>query len=582
MVATSQPSASVNGQQVVVSLPGPGTWVIDAAHTGVEFIATHLLVGKVRGRFGGFEGRVVIGERPEVSSVIVSVDAASVATGIEARDNHLRGGDFLDAAGHPTILFVSRSVSASGDGWAAGGELTLKGITRPATFHVTYHGTVTDPRGAEKALFSAVTEIDREAFGLRWNQPLPGGGLMIGTTVRIEIEGQAIRAPQPSLYEIARSLEPVIRQYAEQMERERTIPPVLVDLLYESGVFRAFLPRELGGLEVNPVEWLEMVEELSRIDGSVGWLAMINAGGTRLKAEPMRAILAEKGRWITTSNLGRIGGKARRVEGGYRITGRWPFSSGAPHSVFMAGQAIVHDENDEMLRNADGQPLVIGASWPAEEGRIVDTWDGLGLRGTGSHDVEVTDLFVPDAYIAENPRERPYPGPLYKGQFLLMAHAAHAVGIARAAIDALIELCNAPTPYGSYRQSSLGKMQLHHLAVAKADALVRAARLFAWDATARAYASASGGGLIPYEQRILLAESMIFAVQSAKQAVNLVFEASGASGVYHGTVLERCFRDIHTAAQHIIVTENRYESVGQFYITKDQPGGAKVEGLLPF
>lgn len=394
----------------------------------------------------------------------------------------------------------------------------------------------------------------------------------------------AIAAPrgERALLPIARSLEPIIRRHQARAEQERTLPPELVDALYESGVFRAFLPRELGGLEVHPVEWLDMVEELSRIDGSVGWLAMINAGGTRLAPEVMRDILATRGRWINASNLGRIGGTARRVPGGYRVSGRWPFASGAPHSLYMSGQCFLRDEDDQPVTNpADGQPAIAYVTWPAEDGRILDTWDGLGLRGTGSHDVVADDIFVPDAFAVTDMRARPYPGPLYRAQFLFMAHAAHGLGIARAAIDGFVELCHIPAPGGSRRQSTLGKTAMHQVAVGKADATVRAARAFAWDATAHAYDAAERGE-VSLALRVLLDEAMIFAVQSARQAVDLVYEAAGASSVYRGTTLDRCFRDIHTAAQHIIVTENRYDAVGQYYLTEHEPGGSRIDAVFPF
>src|SRR5262249_18499213 len=165
---------------------------------------------------------------------------------------------------------------------------------------------------------------------------------------------------------------------------------------------------------------------------------------------------------------------------------------------------------------------------------------------------------------------------------LFMAHAAHALGIARAAIDAFVELCAQTPAHGSRRQSGMGKMQLQQVAVGKAGALGRAARLFAWDATARADAAAEREESVPLELRILMDEAMIFAVRSCKEAVDLVYEAAGASSVYRGTTLDRCFRDMHTAAQHIIVTENRYDAVGTYYITRDQPGGPELDRHFPF
>jgi alkylation response protein AidB-like acyl-CoA dehydrogenase len=259
-----------------------------------------------------------------------------------------------------------------------------------------------------------------------------------GTSARDETAAIPSRS---SLLDIARRLEPAIREHERAMEEERTLPAVLVDALYESGVFRTFTPRELGGLEVDPVEWLDMVEELSRVNGSVGWLAMINAGGTRLRPEVMRRLLAEKGRWINASNLGRIGGTARRVEGGYRISGRWPFSSGAPHSLFMSGQSYVSDEQGEpVIDPVSGGPRVIYATWPAEDGRILDTWDGLGLRGTGSHDIVAEDVLVPDAMVGAGPGERRYPGPLYMAALLLLAVGGVGLGFGGGGLVAFMEL----------------------------------------------------------------------------------------------------------------------------------------------
>lgn len=390
-------------------------------------------------------------------------------------------------------------------------------------------------------------------------------------------------AGSPSLLQIARTLEPAIRAAEEWMERERTIPAELAGLLYETGVFRTFLPRELGGLEVHPVEWLDMVEEISRVSGSVGWLAMINAGGTRLRPETMRRLLAEHGRWISASNLARVGGTARRVAGGYVFNGRWPFASGCPHSLFFSGLAAVLDEQGEPETDAaTGAPRTIYTTMPAAALRILDTWDGLGLRGTGSHDVVAEDVFVAEEFAVADPALRPYSGPLYRGQFLFLAHAAHATGIARAAIDAFVELCNRAPATGSRRQSSLGKTQQHQMAVGRADALVRAARAFAWDAAGRAYTSAKRDGALTLADRVLLGQAIIFAVQTCKQAVDMVYEAAGASAVYRGTVLDRCFRDLHTAAQHIIVTDNRYDAAGQYILSRDQPGGPKVEAVMPF
>jgi len=272
------------------------------------------------------------------------------------------------------------------------------------------------------------------------------------------------------------------------------------------------------------------------------------------------------------------------VAGGYRVTGRWPFASGSPHASLLAGPALVHAADDTPVVTPDaGQPSLVLAYFPAARTRILPTWDGLGLRGAGSHDFVVDDVFVPDRHIGAGRGERPYPGPLYQAPFVLMAHAAHAVGSARTAIAAFIALTRRPPVPGSPRQSTLAKQQLQPIAVGKADALVRAARAFAWDATARVYAAAENPdtGAVGMEWRALLAEAISFAVPACQQAVDLVFEAAGAGGVSRNEPLERCFRDMHTAAQHIIIHESRHEVIGQYHLTRDQPGGPVIAGLFP-
>jgi alkylation response protein AidB-like acyl-CoA dehydrogenase len=383
------------------------------------------------------------------------------------------------------------------------------------------------------------------------------------------------------LLAVARSLEPLIRRHAPALESGRRMPDELVDALYDTGVFRAFLPRELGGLEVDLLEWMDMIEELSRINGSVGWNSFINAGQTALPAETMREILARE-RWITAGSIGRAAGRARRTDGGYRITGRWPFTSGAPFATYLYAAALRYDDRDEPVVDPQtGAPVLVMAVFPASRATIHDTWDGLGLRGTSSVDVEVDDLFVPDRHVADRLLVGPYDGPLFRGPyFLLMGHCAHALGIGRCAIDAFVDLVRRtqgrPAP-GSRRQARLGQQQAHQIAVAKAESLVRSARLFAWDAAARGWEQAVGGRPVDLHLRVLMAQAMIHSARAAREAVELVFERAGSSGVHRGQELERCYRDIATAAQHTLVVETSYDTIGQYYLTKDEPGGPTIE-----
>lgn len=177
-----------------VTHPEVGTWTIDPAHTVVGFSARHLMAAKVRGSFEVFSGTIEIGERPEASSVAVTIDAASINTGVPDRDNHLRSPDFLDIEAFANLEFRSTAVRLEGNDYLVDGELTIRGVSKPVTLDLQYHGLATDPWGNEKALFSATTEIEREAWGLTWNAPLEAGGWLVGKTVNIELEIQAAKS----------------------------------------------------------------------------------------------------------------------------------------------------------------------------------------------------------------------------------------------------------------------------------------------------------------------------------------------------------------------------------------------------
>jgi len=174
-------------------IPAPGTYDLDQAHTTVEFIARHLMITKVRGRFRRFSGALTIAEVPEASSVAVTIEADSVDTSQDQRDAHLRSADFLDVDSHPTLDFRSTAVEpADDDHWKVTGDLTLVGVTRPVVLDVVFDGASTTPWGTQAVAFSATTEIDREDWGLTYNQALETGGVVVGKRVRIELNVEAV------------------------------------------------------------------------------------------------------------------------------------------------------------------------------------------------------------------------------------------------------------------------------------------------------------------------------------------------------------------------------------------------------
>lgn len=181
---------TVNG----VAFPVAGTWALDPAHTGVEFQVKHLMVAKVKGHFAGARGALTIAEDPEASGAEIVIDAATISTGAADRDGHLRSPDFLEVEAYPEITFVSTAFEhVGGSEWELRGDLTIHGVTRPVTLTTEYNGVATDPWGGTRAFFSAGTTIDREDWGLTWNQALETGGWLVGKDIRISIEVEAVR-----------------------------------------------------------------------------------------------------------------------------------------------------------------------------------------------------------------------------------------------------------------------------------------------------------------------------------------------------------------------------------------------------
>ena len=173
-------------------LPVPGRWQIDPGHTELAFIGRHFMLTRVRGRFTGVTGLIQVAEEPGDSTAEITIDMASVDSGSQARDDHLRSADFFDAARHPTATFSGRAARWQGTRGLQTGELTIRGITRPVTLHAEYLGYVADPWGGHRAVFTASGTVNREDWGLTWNLPLDGGGLLVSSQIRIEIELEAV------------------------------------------------------------------------------------------------------------------------------------------------------------------------------------------------------------------------------------------------------------------------------------------------------------------------------------------------------------------------------------------------------
>ena len=188
----TQPAAATTRVVAGTELPAPGRWRIDPGHAEVAFIGRHFLLTKVRGRFTGVTGAIVVAEDPGESTAEITIVVASVDSGSQARDDHLRSADFFDAACHPTATFSGHAADWQGTRGTLAGDLTIRGVTRPVTLQAEYLGHVTDPWCGQRAIFTAEGTLNRDDWGLTWNMPLDNGGLLVSKEIRIEIEAEAV------------------------------------------------------------------------------------------------------------------------------------------------------------------------------------------------------------------------------------------------------------------------------------------------------------------------------------------------------------------------------------------------------
>ena len=361
------------------------------------------------------------------------------------------------------------------------------------------------------------------------------------------------------------ALVPAIREHAEEIERARRLPRATVAAMSSAGVFRLCVPRNLGGLEADVATIVSVLEEIAAADGSVGWCAMIGAtsglvSGYLADAEA-RDIYGRSN--SITGGVFAPRGTARLDGSSYVVSGRWPFASGCEHCTWLMGGCLVV-EGDRPVSDAAGAPQARMVLFPASDATIHDTWDVTGLRGTGSHDIEVRELRVPRArsvsLASDTPRES---GTLYRFPIfglLAVGIAAVAIGIARRAVEELEQLAGTKTPTGARRR--LAERSAVQSDVARAQAGIDSARAYLRDVIADAAMQAEPGVLdIAARARLRLAAT--HATTSAAAAVDRMYEAGGGSSIYAGSLLQRCFRDVHVATQHVMVASPTYELAGR-------------------
>lgn len=364
----------------------------------------------------------------------------------------------------------------------------------------------------------------------------------------------------------AQELAPLARELAPKTEQDRRLPDELVQPLRSSGLFRAGAPSSVGAAQAPPAVILRAAEAVARGDASAGWCVSIAATssllGGWLPEEGLAEVFGDAG--LVAAGVWAPRGRAARVDGGYRVSGTWSFCSGIMHSDYMFGGCLVESEQDGGAATA----RVLGL--PVGDLEIADTWHTSGLRGTGSHDATADNLFVPEhrtLWLLDPPTSD---AALYRFPvlaFFALSISAAALGNARGAIDDLFELAGVKVGQGSSR--TLAQRPGTWAVVARAEAALRAARAFYYDAIDDAWAAAQALEPVSTDLRLGLRLAATHAVRTAAHVAREMYDLGGGSAIYDGSALQRRFRDAHTATAHFQVNPATWELTGRILL--DQP-----------
>lgn len=374
------------------------------------------------------------------------------------------------------------------------------------------------------------------------------------------------------LLEQADGIAAEIAPRCDEIERLRHLPADLSAQFARAGFYRMLVPKLYGGLEVHPTTFFDVVERLGRVDGASAWCVMISATAAscsaflpaqvsgRIFGDPevcFAGVFAPRGTAVPETRDG--------VEG-YRVSGRWQWGSASRNAHFITGGCLVLDADGKPRKLPNGMPLIRSMVFAPSQVELLDTWDVSGLCGTGSTDFEVRDVFVPHDLSYSYLTDTPVNVPLFafpRFGLLALGIAAASLGMARGAIDALSVLAGAKKPDASSKV--LAQRPSVQQQVAQAEALLRSARAFVGEAIDAAWAAALDG-TVSTSHRADLRLAATHAVGSAARAVDLMYGLGGGSSVYRQSSLQRHFRDVHVATQHMMVGESTLELVGRLML----------------
>jgi alkylation response protein AidB-like acyl-CoA dehydrogenase len=375
----------------------------------------------------------------------------------------------------------------------------------------------------------------------------------------------------------ARSLTPVIEAASPRIESGRQLPPDLLARMHDAGIFRTLLPRSVNGGEVHPATFVEVTEAVAMGDGSAGWCVGQGSGCSMTAAylaPPIAREIFGPADGVLAWGFG-PNGRAIPCEGGYRVTGKWSFASGSRHATWLGGHSFVYGPDGQPRRDADGDPIEHTMLFPRACASIIDDWQVMGLRGTGSDSYSVTDLFVPAPYSAmrDGEADRREAGTLYRfssQNLYSVGFGGVALGLARAMLDAFLELAQAKTPKASslmLRDSPVIQSQ-----VGRSEARLRAARTQLLSVLRDIYDEVAESGRLTMDQRVAIRMASTFAIQESRDVSEFVWQEAGSSAIFEKNPFERRFRDLHSVTQQAQGRSHHFETVGQHYLGLEATG----------
>ncbi len=373
-----------------------------------------------------------------------------------------------------------------------------------------------------------------------------------------------------ALIERARDLTPLIAGATERVDRDRVIPADVLDAMHAARLFRTLIPASIGGEEVEPATFFHVIEAVAMADASVAWCLCQNSGVSMAAAylDPKVAHeLFGDARAAVATGAPSPHAKAIVTEGGYRVTGHWHFASGSRHSQWIGGHATVCEPDGRARLGPNGKPLEQRTMlFPKAQATITDTWQVIGLRGTGSDDYAVDDLFVPEAYsfTRESDADRRETGPLYKFSIFNlfgMGFCAVALGIARTVLTDFIAVAKSKKAHSSGKL--LAENNLVQTQVGLCQARLGAARAYVLEGYAELYEQAERGEKVSFAQRLASRGMTCFAIQQAREVVDYAYHAAGAGAIFDKNPFERRFRDLHTVTQQSQAHAENFEALGQ-------------------